>query len=78
MSFGQQKINLHQVGREICCKGSCTVVWKYGHLFYHRLPLKEAQAHIEPQNVEIIERPMARIGAVGKLLSIYIRHQKEE
>jgi catechol 2,3-dioxygenase-like lactoylglutathione lyase family enzyme len=73
LAFGQQKINLHQLGKEFEPKAHAPTSGSADICFITETPLKETQAHIEAQDVRIEQGPVARTGAVGKLLSIYFR-----
>jgi catechol 2,3-dioxygenase-like lactoylglutathione lyase family enzyme len=73
LAFGQQKINLHQLGKEFEPKAHAPTSGSADICFITETPLKEAQAHIEGQDVRIEVGPVERTGAVGKLSSIYFR-----
>ncbi|MTC69928.1 VOC family protein [Providencia sp. wls1914] len=73
LQFGQQKINIHQYGKEFEPKAHLPVPGSLDLCFISDIPLIEVQQHIEQQGVEIIEGPVQRTGAVGKISSLYIR-----
>lgn len=73
LQFGQQKINIHQYGKEFEPKAHFPVPGSLDLCFISDIPLIEVQQHIEQQGVEIIEGPVQRTGAVGKITSLYIR-----
>jgi catechol 2,3-dioxygenase-like lactoylglutathione lyase family enzyme len=73
LSFGNQKINLHQRGKEFEPKAKNVQVGSADLCFVSNTPIDVAKKHIENQSVEIIEGPVQRTGAVGKIISIYFR-----
>lgn len=73
LQFGQQKINIHQYGKEFEPKAHLPVPGALDLCFISDIPLAEVQAHIQQQSVEIIEGPVKRTGAMGPILSIYLR-----
>lgn len=73
LQFGQQKINIHQYGKEFEPKAHLPVPGALDLCFISNIPLAEVQAHIQQQGVEIIEGPVKRTGAMGPILSIYLR-----
>lgn len=73
LQFGQQKINIHQYGKEFEPKAHLPVPGALDLCFISDIPLIEVQQHIEQQGVEIIEGPVQRTGAIGKITSLYIR-----
>lgn len=73
LQFGQQKINIHQYGKEFEPKAHLPVPGSLDLCFISDIPLIEVQQHIEQQGVEIIEGPVQRTGAIGKISSLYIR-----
>lgn len=73
LQFGQQKINIHQYGKEFEPKAHLPVPGSLDLCFISDIPLIEVQQHIEQQGVEIIEGPVQRTGAIGKITSLYIR-----
>ena len=73
LKFGQQKINLHQLGKEFEPKAHSPTSGSADLCFITDTPLNEACAHVESQNVEIIEGPVMRTGALGSIRSVYFR-----
>ncbi|MCY9802453.1 VOC family protein [Vibrio scophthalmi] len=73
LAFGQQKINLHQHGQEFEPKAESVQVGSSDLCFITKTRLMDVVSHIEQQGVEIIEGPIERTGAMGKIVSIYIR-----
>ncbi|WP_406734125.1 VOC family protein [Vibrio scophthalmi] len=73
LAFGQQKINLHQHGQEFEPKAESVQVGSSDLCFITKTRLMDVVTHIEQQGVAIIEGPIERTGAMGKIESIYIR-----
>jgi catechol 2,3-dioxygenase-like lactoylglutathione lyase family enzyme len=73
LQFGSQKINLHQVGKEFEPKAFRPTAGSADLCFIAETPLKDVIAHLHALNIEIVEGPIERTGAIGKILSIYLR-----
>ena len=73
LQFGSQKINLHQVGKEFEPKAFRPTSGSADLCFIAETPLKDVIAHLHALNIEIVESPIERTGAIGKILSIYLR-----
>ncbi|QDK47024.1 VOC family protein [Bdellovibrio sp. ZAP7] len=73
LSFGNQKINLHQVGKEFEPKADKPTAGAIDLCLITKTPLDEAKKHIESFGVKIIEGPIERTGAMGPIKSIYFR-----
>lgn len=73
LSLGEQKINLHQAGREFEPKALKPTPGSADVCFITSEPLKEVQRHLEACGVEIVEGPVKRTGALGSMDSVYIR-----
>lgn len=71
--FGEQKINLHKVGEEIKPHAQAPMPGSTDICFITETPVQQIVSHLTSCNVTIIEGPVKRSGAVGSLLSIYIR-----
>ncbi len=73
LQFGQQKINLHEVGKEFEPKAMRPTSGSGDICFITQLPLKEVIEHMRSQGVEIVEGPVKRTGAIGPIESVYMR-----
>lgn len=73
LSFGHQKINLHQQGKEFEPKAKHVQAGSADLCFITNTPIDEVSAHITGQGVIIEEGPVERTGAVDKITSIYLR-----
>jgi catechol 2,3-dioxygenase-like lactoylglutathione lyase family enzyme len=73
LSFGSQKINLHQKGKEFEPKAEKPTPGSGDLCFITSVPIPEVISHLEDCGVHIIEGPVERAGALGPLLSIYFR-----
>lgn len=71
--FGQQKINLHQAGREFEPKAERPTPGSADLCFIVATPLAEVVAHLQAQGVAIVEGPVQRTGATGPIRSVYVR-----
>ena len=73
LKFGNQKINVQQVGKEFEPKALHPTAGSADLCFIAETSLEEVIAHLQTQNIDIIEGPIERTGAMGKILSIYLR-----
>ena len=73
LKFGNQKINLHQAGKEFEPKAENAVPGSTDLCFITEEKLETAIAHVRNKGVEIIEGPVKRTGAVGSIISFYFR-----
>ena len=73
LSFGRQKINLHQAGREYDPKALKPTPGSLDLCFITETPLDEVVAHLKAEGVAIAEGPVEKTGAVGAILSVYFR-----
>ena len=71
--FGRQKINLHIRGKEFEPKASSPTPGSLDLCFISAQPLHEVIARIKAYPWPVLEGPVMRTGAEGKLLSIYLR-----
>lgn len=73
LSFGNQKFNLHQAGQEFEPKADRPTPGSADFCLITTTPIAEVVLHLETCGVEILEGPVERTGAVGRLLSVYFR-----
>src|SRR5262245_41720889 len=73
LSFGQQKINLHQAGKEFEPKADKPTTGSADLCFITQAPLSDVVEHLRACGVEIIEGPVKKTGAIGAIESVYFR-----
>lgn len=73
LKFGNQKINLHQTGKEFEPKADKPTSGSADLCFITEVTLNEAMNHVRSKGVEIIEGPVSRTGATGPINSFYFR-----
>lgn len=73
LTFGQQKINLHQAGREFEPKAVRPTPGSGDLCFIASTPMAEVIEHLTRQGVAIEEGPVPRTGATGPMQSVYFR-----
>ncbi len=71
--FGRQKINLHVQGREFEPKAHLPVPGALDLCFLASLPLEQVMARLQAAGWPIIEGPVMRTGATGRIRSVYVR-----
>lgn len=70
---GSQKINLHEYGKEFEPKAFHPLPGSIDICLITETPLEEVAERLNRHEIKIIQGPVERTGAKGKLLSIYIR-----
>lgn len=73
LRFGNQKINLHQLGREFEPKAAVPTSGSADLCFLSDIPLAQIIAGLQQAGVTILEGPVPRTGANGPIQSIYLR-----
>lgn len=73
LQFGNQKINLHQAGKEFEPKANCPTPGSADLCFITNVPVQNVIMHLHKCEVPIIEGPVPRTGAVGSIESVYFR-----
>jgi catechol 2,3-dioxygenase-like lactoylglutathione lyase family enzyme len=77
LKFGNQKINLHELGNEYEPKTNKPTPGSADLCFITKEKLENVIEHINRLGIRIIEGPITRTGANGKIKSIYIRDPDE-
>ena len=73
LKFGQQKINLHEWGREFTPRAHVAAPGTLDLCFIASVPLEEVIAALKKANIPILEGPVMKTGATGKIRSVYVR-----
>ncbi|TDR14900.1 VOC family protein [Marinomonas communis] len=73
LEYGQQKINLHELGNEFEPKAQNVREGSADLCFITQTPLEGAMTHVREQGIELLEGPVKRTGAQGPILSFYFR-----
>jgi len=73
LTFGTQKINLHQAGAEFDPKAEHPTPGSADLCFLSNTPVTDWQIALTEKGLPVEEGPVKRTGATGPLLSIYIR-----
>ncbi|QDV28742.1 Virulence protein [Planctopirus ephydatiae] len=73
LSFGDQKINLHETGKEFEPRAAHPTSGSGDICLITSVPLSKVIDHLIACNVPIIEGPVARTGATGPIMSVYLR-----
>jgi catechol 2,3-dioxygenase-like lactoylglutathione lyase family enzyme len=73
LAFGDQKINLHQLGAEFEPKALRPTPGSADFCLLTDVPSDEILRHLAACGVPVVEGPVEKTGAMGRLVSIYIR-----
>lgn len=73
LRFGDQKINLHQAGHEFEPKAAIPTKGSGDFCLLTSTSMEAVVSHIKACDVEIEDGPIARTGATGPILSVYLR-----
>lgn len=73
LAFGKQKINLHEHGCEFEPKASNPTPGSADLCFIVSTPMDDIIKELQRCGMPIIEGPVERTGAIGTILSVYIR-----
>lgn len=73
LTFGNQKINLHQKGKEFEPKAEYPTSGSADLCFISETDIYEVLEELKQKNIEIIEGIVGRTGALGKIKSVYFR-----
>jgi len=73
LAFGNQKINLHEKGKEFEPKAQYPTPGSADLCFITDTPVEEVYRELQEKQISIIEGIVDRTGATGKIRSIYFR-----
>jgi catechol 2,3-dioxygenase-like lactoylglutathione lyase family enzyme len=73
LTFGDQKINLHEVGREFAPRARVATAGSGDFCLLAETPIDAVVAHLREVGVAIEEGPVRKTGATGPLNSVYFR-----
>ncbi|MBZ9957598.1 VOC family protein [Mesorhizobium sp. B2-4-2] len=73
LAFGNQKINVHEVGRTFEPKAKSPTPGSGDFCLITDRPLGELLASLEADRVAVELGPVERIGARGRMMSVYFR-----
>ena len=73
LHFGEQKMNLHEQGKEFEPKADKPTPGSADLCFVTQASVQEVVEHLESCEVEVLEGPVSRTGALGQLTSVYFR-----
>ena len=74
LTFGEQKINLHQAGREFEPKANHPTPGSADLCFLAHTPVAEIIDHLGRCGIAVEEGTVHRTGAMGPILSVYFRY----
>jgi catechol 2,3-dioxygenase-like lactoylglutathione lyase family enzyme len=73
LSFGSQKINLHEAGKELEPKAYRPTPGSADLCFTTATPIDEVVNRLQLSKVRVLEGPVKRTGALGQMMSVYFR-----
>jgi catechol 2,3-dioxygenase-like lactoylglutathione lyase family enzyme len=73
LSFGSQKINIHEAGKEFEPKAYRPTPGSADLCFTTTTSIDEVVTRLRLSKVRILEGPVKRTGAMGRMISVYFR-----
>ncbi|XP_044538544.1 glyoxalase domain-containing protein 5 [Gracilinanus agilis] len=73
LRFGNQKFNLHEVGKEFDPKAQNPAPGSVDVCLVTERPLRDVAKHLKACDIPIEEGPVTRTGALGPIESVYFR-----
>src|SRR3954468_19611487 len=73
LKFGRQKINVHEWGKEFEPRAHVAAPGTLDLCFIAAVPLEKVIENLKQANVEILEGPVPKTGALGPMQSVYVR-----
>ena len=72
-SFGAQKINVHEWGKEFSPRAHVAAPGTLDLCFIAAVPLESVIERLRQANIDIIDGPVMKTGAKGPIRSVYVR-----
>ncbi len=73
LRFGNQKINLHEWGREFTPRAHVAAPGTLDLCFIASTSLEQVIENLKRNHIAIVEGPVAKTGATGPIRSVYVR-----
>jgi catechol 2,3-dioxygenase-like lactoylglutathione lyase family enzyme len=73
LKFGNQKINVHEWGKEFIPRAHVAAPGTLDLCFIASISLEDVVAKLEGANIPILEGPVMKTGATSKIRSVYVR-----
>ncbi|MFC0211101.1 VOC family protein [Paenibacillus chartarius] len=73
LRFGNQKINLHEAGHEFEPKALNPLPGSADLCFITEMDMEDVMNRLRKNGIEIEEGPVNRTGALGPIVSVYVR-----
>ena len=73
LKFGNQKINLHEWGREFTPRAHVAAPGTLDLCFIAAVPLEQVVNRLNEMRVPVLEGPVMKTGATGPIRSVYVR-----
>ena len=73
LKFGNQKINVHEWGKEFIPRAHVAAPGTLDLCFIASVPLEEVMKKLQQNQVKILEGPVMKTGATSKIRSVYVR-----
>jgi len=73
LKFGKQKINLHEWGKEFTPRAHVAAPGTLDLCFIAAVPLEAVIAKLKAAQIPILEGPVMKTGATGRIRSVYVR-----
>jgi catechol 2,3-dioxygenase-like lactoylglutathione lyase family enzyme len=73
LKFGNQKINVHEWGREFTPRAHVAAPGTLDLCFIASVPLEKVIEKLNQGKIKIIEGPVLKTGATSKIRSVYVR-----
>ena len=73
LKFGEQKINLHEWGKEFEPRAHVAAPGTLDLCFIAAISLQDVIARLKKEKIGILEGPVVKTGALGRMQSVYVR-----